>query len=405
MNEKNKKEIVKSMMNVEFSPCADITEYVSSSKGVMKFPLSEIANLGIAFASIPESMRTITSTTNQAVEGLYRCRFPDGVSGRLAQKGTESLGTIVKDGGGLAQARWSPVDTISTTTTTVMPFNPTMLFMAAALMNIEKKLESIEEIQQEIIEIIEEEKKAKLKSDLDFLSEIMNNYKYNWENENYKNTRHIKVLDIKQTSEQSIIFYREQIKDLLDKLKKKQFFIDSKDVKSKLKKMQYKFSNYQKAIYLYCFASYLDVMLLENFSEDYLNSIVDLMGKHSFKYRELYTDCYNLAESQLGSSIQAHLLNGVSGINKVAGKKVANTPIIKESSLDEKLLAAGSKLDSLGSENTKKAMEPLESNKDNYVNTFIDSITTVRDLYNQPMEVYIDNENIYYLEYNNKNLI
>ena len=50
-------------------------------------------------------------------------------------------------------------------------------------------------------------------------------------------------------------------------------------------------------------------------------------------------------------------------------------------------------------------MEPLESNKDNYVNTFIDSITTVRDLYNQPMEVYIDNENIYYLEYNNKNLI
>ena len=50
----------------------------------------------------------------------------------------------------------------------------------------------------------------------------MNNYKYNWENENYKNTRHIKVLDIKQTSEQSIIFYREQIKDLLDKLKKKQ---------------------------------------------------------------------------------------------------------------------------------------------------------------------------------------
>ena len=62
-----------------------------------------------------------------------------------------------------------------------MPYNPTMLFMAAALMSIDKKLDIIQETQQEILSFLENKEKANLKASLDTLSDILNNYKYNWE--------------------------------------------------------------------------------------------------------------------------------------------------------------------------------------------------------------------------------
>ena len=48
----------------------------------------------------------------------------------------------------------------------------------------------------------------------------VNNYKYNWNNGIYKNSNHIKVMDIRQEAEKKIAFYREQI---ISKVNKKSF--------------------------------------------------------------------------------------------------------------------------------------------------------------------------------------
>ena len=60
-----------------------------------------------------------------------------------------------------------------------LAFDPTMLFMAAALANIDKKLDSIKEIQQEMMDFLVQKEKAELKGNLTFLYDVFNNYKYN----------------------------------------------------------------------------------------------------------------------------------------------------------------------------------------------------------------------------------
>lgn len=52
---------------------------------------------------------------------------------------------------------------------------------------------------------------AKLKGNINVLADILNNYKFNWDNDKYKDHKHILVQDIKREAEQSIILYQELI--------------------------------------------------------------------------------------------------------------------------------------------------------------------------------------------------
>ena len=90
---------------------------------------------------------------------------------------------------------------------TALACDPTMLFMAAALMNIEKKLDLIQQTQEEILEFLEERERATLQGNLNTLGDVMSNFKYNWDNEKYKTNKHILVQQIKKESETSIILY------------------------------------------------------------------------------------------------------------------------------------------------------------------------------------------------------
>lgn len=86
---------------------------------------------------------------------------------------------------------------------TPLACDPTMLFMAAALANIDKKLDAIQDMQKEMMDFLVQKEKSDLKGNLNFLFDVFNNYKYNWNNEMYKNSNHIKVLDIRQEAEKN----------------------------------------------------------------------------------------------------------------------------------------------------------------------------------------------------------
>ena len=64
-----------------------------------------------------------------------------------------------------------------------IPFDPTMMCMAFSLMSIEQKLDEICEIQKEILAFLEMKEKAKLKGNLNTLYDVLNNFKYNTDNE------------------------------------------------------------------------------------------------------------------------------------------------------------------------------------------------------------------------------
>lgn len=69
-----------------------------------------------------------------------------------------------------------------------------MILAAATLANIDKKLDTIQETQQEMLDFLAQKEKSELKANLNFLIDIHNNYKYNWNSEKYKDCQPRKSL-------------------------------------------------------------------------------------------------------------------------------------------------------------------------------------------------------------------
>ena len=275
----------------------------------------------------------------------------------------------------------------------ITPFtDPTMLFMAAALANIDRKLDTIKEMQQEMLEFLAQKEKAELKGNLIFLYDIFDNYKYNWNNEMYKNSNHTMVLTIKKEAEAKIIFYREQI---IGKVNKKSLFHSDQSVDRQLSAVQEQFKDYQLALYILAFSSFLDVMLLENYEKEYLSSISAKLDKYSLQYKELYTQCYEEISGYSSSSLQSSVLKGLSKAAIAVGKVVEKMPVVGDTQADETLVSAGDKLNDISAERVRRQMQKLIERQSNFVRPFIDNINMINDLYNKPLQMLVDKDNLY----------
>ena len=257
---------------------------------------------------------------------------------------------------------------------------------------IEKKLDAIQETQEEILEFLEEKERAVLQGNLNVLGDVMSNFKYNWNNDTYKTNKHILVQQIKKEAEASIILYRDQI---AKKLKKRSLIHSDQEVKGTLKKLQAQFKDYQLALYLYSYSTFLEVMLLGNFSEGYLDSVEQRISEYSFQYRSLYTECYSLMEDYSKSSIQSGMLSGLAVASKFMGETIAKVPVISKSQLDENLIEAGGRLGRHGEKRATVALEGLAQTRMSVTLPFVENIRAVNDLYNKPVVYLFDRDNVY----------
>ncbi len=196
--------------------------FQESEVGVSNYtplPISSLAAYGTAFQPLATAVQTAVSGAggsgiyyvNTAGKTMFQMKGTNNFIGSLQT----STGMI---GGGQAQI-------------TPLACDPTMLFMAAASANIDKKLNAIQDMQKEMMDFLVQKEKADLKGNLNFLFDVFNNYKYNWNNEMYKNSNHIKVLDIRLEAEKKIAFYREQI---IAKVNKKSFIHSAQTVNKQL---------------------------------------------------------------------------------------------------------------------------------------------------------------------------
>ncbi len=343
-------------------------------------PLSRLAAYGTAFQPLATAVQTAVSGAGGS--GIYYVNTAGKTMFQM--KGTNNfIGSLQTSTGmvGGGQAQMTP-----------LVCDPTMLFMAAALANIEKKLDAIQNMQKEMMDFLVQKEKSDLKGNLNFLFDVFNNYKYNWKNEMYKNSNHIKVLDIRQEAEKKIAFYREQI---IAKVNKKSFIHTDQTVNKQLQSVQDQFKDYQLALYLLGFSSFLEVMLLGNFDADYLTGISDKLEKYSLKYRELYTKCYDEIESYSSTSVQSSMLKGIAKASTSVGKFVEKIPVISKGQADEALIAAGDKLDELNDGKLRKQMRSLIEHQSNSIRPFIENIDTVNELCNKPVQLLIDKDNLY----------
>ena len=361
--------------------CPALEESKVGVTNYTKLPISRLASIGTSFDPLVTAVQTAVNGAGGS--GLY---YVNTAGKTMFQKnGTNSYigslkaldGTV---GGGQAE---------------IMPFmcDPTMLFMATALANIDKKLDTIQEMQQEMMDFLAQKEKSELKGNLNFLYDVLNSYRYNWDNERYKNSNHIMVLEIRKVSEQKISFYREQI---ISKVNKKSFIHSDQTVNKQLQAVQEQFKDYQLALYVLAFASFLDVMLLGNYDGEYLAGISNKLDDYSTKYRELYTQCYEEISSYSSTSVQSTILKGLSKTTKAVGKVVEEIPVVGDKTqIDENLIAAGNKIGTFGGEKIQKQMEQLIERQSNFVRPFIDNIDMINKLSNGQVQMVVDKENLY----------
>lgn len=370
--------ILQAMMNVEVPSV--MAEPDLKMRNATRIPLSDLSALGVAFQPLSAAIQTAVNGSGGS--GIY---FVNTMGKQMFHAGgsTEYIGALKSSTGavGGGQARM-----------TALACDPTMLFMAAALINIEKKLDTIQQTQEEILQFLEEKGRAKLQGNLNVLGDVARNFKYNWKNEKYKTNKHIIVQQIKKEAEASIILYREQIGK---RLNKRSLIHSDLEVRSTLKKLQAQFQDYQLALYLFAYSAFLEVMLLGNFSEGYLNNVEQSITDYSYQYRTLYTKCYDLMKDYSKSSVQAGILSGLSAASKFMGNAIAKVPVISKSQLDENLIEAGSLLGTQGEQRAVVALSGLIQTRANVTVPFVENIRVINNLYNKPVQYRIDGDSIY----------
>ncbi len=375
---------VQELMNVDSYPIVSIDKELAA--GHVAYSFAEIASLGAAFSALPAALAPVLSSGQSGQ--LFRVIFPKGVSGELLRKKNGDLiGTIVNDGKFTGQAILKEAGTKDVVGTMSQS---SMLFMAIALTAVTKTLENVLEAQQEIIGFLEADKQSKLKADLLTLTDIMSNYKYNWNNAKFKTNRDMQLLDIKRDAEANIIFYRDRIQA---KLKAKQAFIHVETEKV-FNDLYTKFRYYQLALYLFAYSSFLEIMLLENFDSEYLQSIENRISKYADEYTSFYQECNTKLERYVNTSVQSVLLKGTSIAHKAVGEAIAKTKLGK-TQIDEFLIDNGSKLQNIRSKMNDKLLNAFSVNEQSGIETFMRNIKTVDQLYNKQTELLFDQNNVY----------
>lgn len=380
MDEKeSRKNMSNEIMEVQFLPT--ITEMSLKKVKYEKYSIKNLAALGVASEPVISAMQKLGEKTGKS--GIYRVNTK-GMEMFESKGGYIGSLKAADSSVGGGQAIMEPLQC-----------DPTMIFMSVALMTIENKLDEIKSIQQEMLDFVKAKEKAKIRGNLNTLIDVLNNYKFNCDNEKYKNNKHILVQDIKRNSEQSILLYRDLIQTMLSK---KELMHSDQEIKSKIKKLGENLTEYQLALYLYSFSSFLEVMLLENFNKNYINEIKEKISEYEFNYRELYTKCYNEIESSTEKSIQTILTKGLANASKETGELISKIPFISKGQVDEFFINSGNKIKKLNEKRNDKNIQKIVENSIKGVNPFIEYLNKVSIIYNEPIEILMDNNNLYLIE-------
>lgn len=396
MTENNNIEIIKSIISAEFKP--EIVEMEKVNLSLFdNIPYADLSVLGTAFLPMIQSLQNVGShllgTSSAPSSKLYRVSLPKGATHLAMKKDRSGYITAAFDDSNrlVGQASITP-EGIAKDSPGVSTINPYMFAIAAMIMSVNMKLNDIKRGQEDLMAFLEQKEKAKLEGNLFFLSDILNNYKLNWNNERYVNANHIKVLDIKQQSEQSISLFKKQVQSVLNE---DALFHTTKKVSKNINQLLTDFDSYRLSVYMYAFSSYVDVLLLENFESEFLQKITAKISKYALEYREVYSDVYATLERYTKRSIRSIASRGAAGITKSLGKAVEKIPKLCDTQMDENLFNASEKIAVFDEDTNKKIARTITSAQKVDVSLFTENINRIEYLANYPFTVLLSNDSLY----------
>lgn len=351
-----------------------------------RISLAEVSALGGSFAqAVPVIQSTITGGT-LTNGSIARIVFPEGVTGNLATLNStgDFIGGILKDEGGFAQARLMPV--------TMDPAAITTMSMAVMMVQINQKLDAIQKTQQEILSFLQEKERADSQASLNMLEDIMKRYPYNWNNENFRHNYHMKALDIKLAADAKLIIYQKQI---AEKIKGLPVVYLDQIVHITMNQLKQLFHDYSMALYLFSFASYLEIMLDGRFVDEDIQLVADKVHNYQENYHSNFVKCQEYFKKFSGGSVESMAIGALANASKGLGKLIATSPVLSQSQVDEWLQDSGDKLQQGNEKRTEKLAQIFALEQKTGSELFEDSIRNVRELSNHVTGMLFDGEYMY----------
>ena len=379
-------------LSIELVP--NIEEASFNDDRYTKIPFGQLASLGVGLSGIGVMAQTVMASSGaEAGEVLYRIANSDTAKGTLQMisgKPGATYGTYMQDGVFSNRAVFEQVAGSGAAQT--VPIDPTAIFMAAALASINMKLDAIQATQQEMFDYVKQRDESEMRADLVFLTDVFNTYKDSWNNDLYVQNHHAQALTCKRHAMANIDFYRQEI---VAKTNEKDLLHSDKKVEKKQEELERYFKDYQMALTMYAFSSFMDVLLSKNFEKNYLDYISETIREYSYKYRELYTDCYNRVAIYANQSVDSMVRKGLSKASKATGQGVAKAPLINKTDLENNLLQVSVKLKEYDADKREETLNALAENSSASVMPYVETIDNLNRFHNEPMDVMFDEEYIY----------
>lgn len=362
-----------------------------------KIPISNLALLGTAFSQMSEAARTTVTTVTSEIkmENLYRGIWPEGANGRLAFNiNGATVGNIMGEKGIDSRMRFKPISDVSmeNTITSIKPLNPTMVAIAVALMEINRKLDGIQSSIDEVLRFLETDKQAKQRGNLQTLAEIMEDFKRKGNDADFCKSGNHTVQEIRRDARQDIEFYKTRIETAV---KGKKTFHSQKDVCEYVDSITTNFAEYQLACYLYAYSTFLDTVLRKDFEEESIGSCRSKIIRIAEDYDALFRECRAQIASYQRSSVGNKVVGGIGKTAGTLGKAIRSIPVIEKGSMDELLLNAGDVLRDVNKDTVKAQVNNLEILENNRMGDFLNGIGVVGALCNRKSAMITDGMNLY----------
>lgn len=390
-DEDDRKELIaKSVSKLDFVPINTSIEL--NREDAIKVPLGQLGALGAALPSVTKTFEGLSQVAiAQPGEQLFRAILPEGASLRQAKDGLFSSSAKFADG----SSAWAKFETVgSMTQPTTVPLDPAAIAMACALIQINQKLDRIQATVDKLLDYQRIKDKAQLRSNLEELTRILHDYKFNWSNDQFKQVGYAHVQEIGNDARARILELKAQLEQ---QVPKKGLFELRRQAHDGAESAADLIKEYQLAVYTYSFSTFLGVMLLENYDPAFLQSKAQDIRDKALEYRTTYSICYDAIESRDKQSIDSYVLGGLSEGIKGLGSAIKKTRLGDATSIDEVLLDVGSDIKGLNEGLSKEAAKVLIQAKDPVTRPFVETLEAVNRVYNQPSQILSDGESIYIL--------
>lgn len=370
----NKNQLIERIMEVEYVPNLELKGLEASS--LPSFPVDHLASLGGVANPLIE---LITKISSAGGSGLY---YVNTAGKTMFQSGGGYIGSLMTSSGavGGGQAIMTPI-----------AFNPATLATACTIMAIEHKINQITEAQKDITNFLLYKEQAKIKANINTLLEVLNDYKYNSDNEKYKNNKHILVQSIKNESEQSILLLESLIEDKTNKKAGLHFNGKAKDY---IKVSVDRLNDLQLGVYQYAFSSFLEIMLLENFDEKYINSVLKSIDSHKEKYVSLSGKVKDRARELSETSVQSGIAKGGSTLMSGAGSLLEKT-FLKKTNLGKKMIEKGKQIEDNVDTKIDKSVEIISDRNGKLTEPFERTLEYIKLIQSNDYCIAFDKANVY----------